>query len=67
MSSQNYSEILLKLSTNLQNTLNTFGPSSPQYQAVLQTLRDYIRDMERQTTSPDPEMLNFAMQLLRIQ
>ncbi|KAL1994909.1 hypothetical protein VTN49DRAFT_1096 [Thermomyces lanuginosus] len=66
MSSPNYSEILVQLSTNLQNTLNTFGPSSPQYQAVLQTLRDCIREMERQTVSTDPEMLNFAMQLLNI-
>ncbi|GAD95245.1 conserved hypothetical protein [Paecilomyces variotii No. 5] len=45
-SSPNYNEVLLQISTNLSNTLRTFGPSSQQYQVVLQTLKDCLQEID---------------------
>ncbi|OJD13577.1 hypothetical protein AJ78_05970, partial [Emergomyces pasteurianus Ep9510] len=34
------------ISANLSNTLSTFGPTSAQYSAVLEMLRESIRELE---------------------
>lgn len=44
--SNNYNEILFQISTNLTNALNTFGPSSSQYQTILETLKSCLRNMD---------------------
>ncbi|KLJ09060.1 hypothetical protein EMPG_15521 [Blastomyces silverae] len=38
--------IISQISTNLSNTLSTFGPKSAQYVAVLDMLRESIRELE---------------------
>ncbi|KAL1971348.1 hypothetical protein VTN77DRAFT_300 [Rasamsonia byssochlamydoides] len=75
----NYNEILLQISTNLDNTLRTFGPSSPQYKTVLQMLKDCLREIETTVTTqstasdklapapPDPDMLSLAMRFLKLE
>jgi hypothetical protein len=42
-----------QITINLSNTLNTFGASSHQYKAVLQTLKDFLQNIgaERGTTT----------------
>ncbi|PYI23098.1 hypothetical protein BO86DRAFT_389941 [Aspergillus japonicus CBS 114.51] len=67
--SVDYNELIAQISVNLNNALNTFGASSPQFQNVLNILRDCLREMEekaRQSTSLDPEMLNLAMGFLSL-
>ncbi|KAL2011030.1 hypothetical protein VTN00DRAFT_3748 [Thermoascus crustaceus] len=49
----NYNEVLLQISTNLSNTLHTWGPSSHQYLTVLQTLKDCLREIDTHTRSSD--------------
>ncbi|PYI31967.1 hypothetical protein BP00DRAFT_456588 [Aspergillus indologenus CBS 114.80] len=67
--SVDYNELIAQISVNLNNALNTFGASSPQFQNVLSILKDCLREMEekaRQSTSLDPEMLNLAMGFLSL-
>ncbi|PGH36237.1 hypothetical protein GX50_00922 [[Emmonsia] crescens] len=40
------SNLIPQISTNLSNTLSTFGPTSAQYAAVLDMLRESIRELE---------------------
>ncbi|KAH8696335.1 hypothetical protein BGW36DRAFT_428348 [Talaromyces proteolyticus] len=66
-----YNDLLLEISTNLQNTLNTFGPTSHQYRDVLQTLKDCIQQIEQNSQqvkpeSLDPLRLGLAMELLSL-
>ncbi|KAL2002979.1 hypothetical protein VTN02DRAFT_5388 [Thermoascus thermophilus] len=75
-----YNAVLLQISTNLTNTLRTWGPSSHQYQTVLQTLKDCLRDIDTRTrghdhapngrpgSAPalDPDMLSLAMGFLEL-
>jgi hypothetical protein len=65
-----------QISTNLRNTLHTFGASSHQYKAVLQTLRECIREIEDSAAAaryggpkknPDPDMLSQAMAFLQLE
>ncbi|PGH03469.1 hypothetical protein GX51_04043 [Blastomyces parvus] len=46
MASAKSNLIISQISTNLSNTLSTFGPNSTQYAAVLDTLRESIRELE---------------------
>lgn len=46
------------MSTNLANTRNTFGPSSPQHHAVLQLLRSCIKDAEVESQKQGPKTEN---------
>ncbi|KAK2788856.1 hypothetical protein FQN53_003044 [Emmonsiellopsis sp. PD_33] len=39
--------IITKIAANLTNTLSSFGPQSAQYAAVLDMLRDSIRELEQ--------------------
>lgn len=61
-----------KISTNLNNALNTWGASSHQYQAVLQTLKDLLQRIEQRDAQPvksapvDPDMLSQAMEFLKL-
>ncbi|PYH83641.1 hypothetical protein BO82DRAFT_352700 [Aspergillus uvarum CBS 121591] len=67
--SADYNELIAQISVNLNNALNTFGASSPQFQNVLNILKDCLREMEakaRKSTSLDPEMLNLAMGFLSL-
>ncbi|EQL34865.1 hypothetical protein BDFG_03311 [Blastomyces dermatitidis ATCC 26199] len=41
--------IISQISANLSNTLSTFGPKSAQYAAVLDMLRESIRELELET------------------
>ncbi|OKL57457.1 hypothetical protein UA08_07219 [Talaromyces atroroseus] len=69
----NYNDLLLQISTNLRNTLNTFGASSHQYQAVLQSLKDLLQRIEQgnalpvKPPPPDPDMLSQAMEFLNLE
>ncbi|KAF3400275.1 hypothetical protein DPV78_005707 [Talaromyces pinophilus] len=72
MSDTDYNELLLQISTNLNNTLNTWGASSHQYQAVLQTLKDLLQRIEQRDAQPvksapvDSDMLSQAMEFLKL-
>ncbi|RAH50320.1 uncharacterized protein BO95DRAFT_459361 [Aspergillus brunneoviolaceus CBS 621.78] len=64
-----YNELIAQISVNLNNALNTFGASSPQFQNVLSILKDCLRELDersRKSTSVDPEMLNLAMGFLSL-
>ncbi|QKX58118.1 uncharacterized protein TRUGW13939_05239 [Talaromyces rugulosus] len=66
-----FDDLLSQISTNLQNTSNTFGPSSQQYKDVLQTLRNCIKQIEENLKPEkpvplDPTMLTQAMELLNL-
>ncbi|KAJ5900566.1 uncharacterized protein N7473_004636 [Penicillium subrubescens] len=67
-----YNELLRKISNSLENALETFGPSSRQYQAILNILKECLQDIEnqKQTQSQeqvvDPDMLSAAMGFLKI-
>ncbi|KAJ5643420.1 uncharacterized protein N7484_005927 [Penicillium longicatenatum] len=66
-----YNETLRKVSNSLENTLNTFGPSSMQYHAVLEILKECLRDIENEKGKRieqvvDPDMLSVAMGFLAI-
>lgn len=64
-----------QISTNLTNALDTFGPSSKQYQTVLEILKEYLRNIDIGTgrhdkskiCDIDPDMLSLAMGFLEIQ
>ncbi|KAL5341187.1 hypothetical protein BJX70DRAFT_396235 [Aspergillus crustosus] len=66
----NYNEVLLQISTNLTNALNSYGPSSTQYQTVLEMLKDYLREIKRlksqEAENLDPDTLSLAMGFLEI-
>jgi hypothetical protein len=66
-----YNDVLIQMSTNLSNALNTYGPSSAQYQTVLEMLKDYMRDIDRVrrqgTQDLDPNVLSIAMGFLDIE
>ncbi|KAI9930517.1 hypothetical protein ASPWEDRAFT_39404 [Aspergillus wentii DTO 134E9] len=65
-----YNEILLQISTNLENALNTFGPSSRQYETVLEILKECLRNINndngRKSNALDPDTLSLAMGFLEI-
>ncbi|CBF86874.1 uncharacterized protein ANIA_11340 [Aspergillus nidulans FGSC A4] len=65
-----YNDVLIQMSTNLTNALNTYGPSSAQYQTVLEMLKDYMREIDRvgrpETQDLDPNVLSIAMGFLGI-
>ncbi|KAJ5924546.1 hypothetical protein N7466_008733 [Penicillium verhagenii] len=66
-----YNETLHKIYNSLENTLNTFGPASKQYQCVLEILKQCLRDIEdakMKYAEPvvDPDMLSLAMGFLEI-
>ncbi|PWY91741.1 hypothetical protein BO94DRAFT_533199 [Aspergillus sclerotioniger CBS 115572] len=65
-----YNEILIQISVNLTNALNTFGPASPQYQCILQILKQCLRDIEedkeRNRRDLDPVTLSVALEFLEI-
>lgn len=61
----------LQISNSLENTLNTFGRSSRQYHAVLEILKECLRDIENDKKKSaglmvDPDMLSVAMGFLEI-
>ncbi|KAL3479316.1 hypothetical protein BJX99DRAFT_255576 [Aspergillus californicus] len=65
-----YNEVLNQISANLTNALDTYGPSSSQYQIVLEMLKDCLRDIDniQNKTAPDldPDTLSLAMGFLKI-
>ncbi|KAL4990126.1 hypothetical protein BDW68DRAFT_175284 [Aspergillus falconensis] len=65
-----YNEVLIQMSTNLANALNTYGQSSTQYQTVLEMLKDYMRVIDKirgqETQDLDPDVLSLAMGFLDI-
>ncbi|KAJ5227513.1 uncharacterized protein N7469_007519 [Penicillium citrinum] len=68
---KDYNETLRKISKSLENSLETFGPSSIQYHAILEILQDCLRDIEeakRRSSQPnvDPDVLSLAMGFLKI-
>ncbi|OGE55514.1 hypothetical protein PENARI_c004G12537 [Penicillium arizonense] len=68
----NYNETLRKISNSLENALDTFGPSSRQYQTILGMLKECLHDIEneRQVQNNaqvvDADMLSLAMGFLDI-
>ncbi|KAJ5083425.1 hypothetical protein N7456_012852 [Penicillium angulare] len=70
--SRDYNDTLRKISNSLENALETFGPASRQYQAVLQILKECLHDIEKekQTSAQedvvDSDMLSLAMGYLEI-
>ncbi|KAL4921436.1 hypothetical protein BDW62DRAFT_198006 [Aspergillus aurantiobrunneus] len=65
-----YNEVLIQISTNLANALNTYGSSSAQYQTVLGMLKDYLREIDtvrsQGSSNLDPDTLSLAMGFLEI-
>ncbi|OOQ88552.1 hypothetical protein PEBR_12624 [Penicillium brasilianum] len=67
-----YNDLLRKISNSLENALDTFGPSSRQYQAILNILKECLQDIENQKQRKgqeqvvDPDMLSAAMEFLNI-
>ncbi|KAL4943767.1 hypothetical protein BDV06DRAFT_220927 [Aspergillus oleicola] len=65
-----YNQVLTQISSNLANALDTFGPSSTQYQTVLGMLKDYLREMDghqnRSKQQLDPDTLSLALGFLEI-
>ncbi|OAX80094.1 hypothetical protein ACJ72_05576 [Emergomyces africanus] len=55
------SNLIPQISTNLSNTLATFGPTSAQYAAVLEMLRDSIRELELEGKGEEEEMQEIAV------
>lgn len=61
-----------QISNSLQNALNTFGASSRQYQAILEILKECLRDIESESgkqskhQAVDEDMLTTAMGFLDI-
>ncbi|KAJ5184155.1 hypothetical protein N7492_001771 [Penicillium capsulatum] len=69
---RDYNKTLRKLSNSLQNALDTFGPASRQYLAVLEILKNCLRDIEDSKRATghapvvDDDMLSTAMGYLEI-
>ncbi|KAJ5983018.1 hypothetical protein N7481_005117 [Penicillium waksmanii] len=68
---KDYNETLRKISRSLENALETFGPSSIQYYAILELLHDCLGDIEEAKKAPfqptvDPDVLSLAMGFLKI-
>ncbi|KAI1839127.1 hypothetical protein DTO027I6_7746 [Penicillium roqueforti] len=66
-----YNESLRKISNSLENALKTFGPSSRQYQTILEMLKECLRDIENESQKSkarvvDADMLSIAMGFLEI-
>ncbi|KAJ5956340.1 hypothetical protein N7501_010619 [Penicillium viridicatum] len=67
-----YNESLRKISNSLENSLKTFGPSSRQYQTILEMLKECLRDIENESQKQskaqvvDADMLSIAMGFLEI-
>ncbi|KAJ5686839.1 hypothetical protein N7536_009458 [Penicillium majusculum] len=67
-----YNENLRKISNSLENALKTFGPSSRQYQTILEMLKECLRDIENESQKQskalvvDADMLSIAMGFLEI-
>ncbi|OJJ44941.1 hypothetical protein ASPZODRAFT_17853 [Penicilliopsis zonata CBS 506.65] len=68
--SVDYNEVLLQINSSLTNALNTFGPSSRQYQTILDILKGYMRNIDGEKASRDrhlnPDVLSVAMGFLEI-
>ncbi|KAJ5329623.1 hypothetical protein N7541_000212 [Penicillium brevicompactum] len=68
----NYNESLRKISNSLGNALDTFGASSRQYQAILEILKECLREIESESAERskdqvvDADMLSTAMGFLDI-
>ncbi|KAL1959141.1 hypothetical protein VTO42DRAFT_2928 [Malbranchea cinnamomea] len=45
---QHMSDLISQISKNLSNARSTFGPSSPQYQAVFETLQECLSQAEKE-------------------
>jgi hypothetical protein len=61
----------IQISRSLENALETFGPSSFQYHAILELLHDCLHDIEEAKKTPvqptvDPDVLTLAMGFLNI-
>ncbi|KAJ5813088.1 hypothetical protein N7447_010111 [Penicillium robsamsonii] len=67
-----YNESLRKISNSLENALKTFGPSSRQYQTILEMLKECLQDIENESQKQseaqvvDANMLSIAMGFLEI-
>ncbi|KAH1275432.1 hypothetical protein KXW98_003953 [Aspergillus fumigatus] len=65
-----YNEILDQIHTNLTNALNTFGPSSQQYQNILKILKECLQnidnDKKERPAAIDPDTLSLAMKFLEL-
>ncbi|KAJ5120802.1 uncharacterized protein N7515_010190 [Penicillium bovifimosum] len=67
-----YNDSLRKISNSLENALKTFGPSSRQYQTILEMLKECLRDIDNEsrkqskTQVVDADMLSLAMGFLDI-
>ncbi|KAJ5479873.1 hypothetical protein N7530_005382 [Penicillium desertorum] len=67
-----YNESLRKISNSLENALKTFGPSSRQYQTILEMLKECLWDIEKESEKQskaqvvDADMLSIAMGFLEI-
>lgn len=61
-----------QISKSLQNALETFGPSSEQYQAILAILKECLQEIENEEKARgqgqvvDADMLTTAMGFLEI-
>ncbi|KAL4800713.1 hypothetical protein BDV19DRAFT_383731 [Aspergillus venezuelensis] len=68
--SVDYNQVLTQISSNLANALETFGPSSTQYQTVLGMLKDYMRELDslqrERKQQLDPDTLSLALGFLDI-
>ncbi|KAL4961744.1 uncharacterized protein BDV14DRAFT_119737 [Aspergillus stella-maris] len=65
-----YNQVLTQISSNLANALETFGPSSTQYQTVLDMLKDYMQEIDSLQSERrqrlDPDTLSLALGFLDI-
>ncbi|KAL5364916.1 hypothetical protein BJX96DRAFT_179380 [Aspergillus floccosus] len=62
-----YNTVLTQIHVNLQNALNTFGASSPQYQTVLDILKECLRIIDTtKSHTLDAETLSVAMGFLEL-
>ncbi|KAF7594455.1 hypothetical protein BBP40_009277 [Aspergillus hancockii] len=65
-----YAEALGQIATNLTNAQNTYGFSSPQYQTILEILKQCLRDLENEkkhrSITVDADTLSAAMEHLDI-
>ncbi|KAB8079338.1 hypothetical protein BDV29DRAFT_151942 [Aspergillus leporis] len=63
--SAKYNELLGQIAVNLNNTLKTYGFFSPQYQSILEMLKQCLRDLENEkqqgSLTLDADTLSAAM------